>query len=160
MRLFLYILLTVASLRAFADEVVATSLPSPSDAVGVAHHTFNNGLAFQTDFKLSMKYPSNPVFAYYSGLLDKTWTSCNWGDGWTSFIDGTRNPAVRIHQIAHVWLKPAEKRFISLSVRYISSDKCTSEQPETDEQHVALVEYADADTAEISKLLELSCAVK
>jgi hypothetical protein len=140
-----------------AAEEQATSLPPPSSAVDVRHHTFNDGHAFQTNFKLAAKFPANPALTHYAATLDKSWSSCAWMGDWNHFLDGTKNPAVMIHQTGYVWLKPQAKRFIMLSVRYISSDKCAVERPENEEQHVVIVEYVDVDTSEVANQLGLSC---
>jgi hypothetical protein len=158
---FVLLLLTFSCYSfAFAAEEKTTSLSTPSEAVDVSHHSFNDGHAYQTDFKLTARFPANPALAHYAAVLDASWISCGWMKDWNHFLDGTKNPAVTVHQTGHVWLKPEAKRFIALSVRYISSDKCVGENPESDEQHVTIVEYIDVDASEVEKQLGLSCATK
>jgi hypothetical protein len=158
MRFALVLFAFACSSFALAGEEQATSLPTPASAVDVRHQSFNDGHASQTDFKLTAKFPANPALTHYAATLDKSWASCAWMEDWNHFLDGTKNPAVTIHQTGHIWLKSQAKRFIMLSVRYISSDKSAVERPETDEQHVVIVEYMDVDTIEVANHLGLSCA--
>jgi hypothetical protein len=142
----------------FAGETeVATPISTPVGAFDVARHSFNDGHAFQTDFKLIAKFPANPAFGLYAAKLDQSWTSCVWGKEWDHILDGRKSPPVMIHQTAHVWLNAAARRFIMLSVRYFSSDKCSVERPENDEQHVVIVEYTDVDPSQIRSQLGLAC---
>jgi len=62
-----------------------------------------------------------------------------------------------IHRTGDIWLKPDEKRFMMLSVRYISSDQCAEERPENDKHKIVLVEYDDADASEVIQRLGLTC---
>jgi hypothetical protein len=143
---------------AHAAETQTASIPVPSGAIDVTHRTFNGGHAFQTDFKLTAKFPANPALTHYSKLLDGSWKKCTWIKGWSHYLDGTRDPAVMIHEAGDIWLKPEAKRYIMLSVRYVSSDTCAGDRPENDQQKVVLVEYADVNTSDVRQELGLSCA--
>ena len=129
MRFFVFALVIASSWSALANEESATPLPTPSSAVDVGQHVFNDGHAFQTDFKLIAEFPANPALTHYAATFDKSWTGCAWMD-WNHFLDGTQNPPATIHQTGHIWLKPQAKRFIMLSVRYVSSDKCVRLAPD------------------------------
>jgi hypothetical protein len=141
----------------YADEA-ASVFPPPSGAVNVMNHTFNDGGAHQTDFVMHAKYPASPAYQHYSNAVGRTWQTCaGWGgDKWERYLDGSHGPLKTVHQQLHMWVNAASRRTLVLGVRYLSSDNC-GDDPESDEQHVVLVEYLDQDVPAIMKLYGVQC---
>ena len=55
-----------------------------------------------------------------------------------------------------MWVNPEKNRSIALSVRYYSSENYCG-KPDTDEQHVTVVEYVGESVDEQIKRLKLKC---
>ena len=134
-----------------------SNFPTPDAATQVAHRDLSDIWAYQTDFTLNVRYPSNVAYEHYSKVIGHPWHYCIWGGKkWESFIDATTKPHTRVHQQLHMWVDPKGKRTLALSMQY-RSNQLNARDPDNDSQWVALVEYVDTDVKETIKQLKLSC---
>jgi hypothetical protein len=151
----------VFSVTTHADDKRPTELPTPAKAQDVKRMSVMRGAAYETLFTLHSEFPANPSLELYSKALGQPWVSCTWGEAtWSHFIDGTKNPAMTVHQWLHMWINEKARRTIVLSVRYLSSDKCAEDRPENNEQHVVVAEYFDQEISEVLSNPQLACGSK
>ena len=144
--------LVVGSGQAFAQ----TSFPIPQDALHVAHRVLAEGKAYQTDFTLKTAYPSSSAFEFYAKAFGKPWYYCQWGNGWSSFIDATKDQSRRIDQQLHMWVDPKTKRSVALALRYYSN-KSAKGGPDNEDQQVVLIEHIGTDLKLEIDALKLKC---
>ena len=155
--------LRVVSIFAISLQLIActadykpTPLELPEGATNVEMFSIFQVSGHQTVFTIEVKYPANPAFTHVATQLDGSWELCDWIPEWQSFIDGTVEPEIRVHQQAFIWVKRSENRRLLLSSRYESA-RTWNGAPENDEQTVIVVEYFDDDVEDTIDWLNLSC---
>lgn len=133
-----------------------TGLPTPAGAIDVNELQLFDGQAHQTYFKMKVRFPGNPALEHYSNTIKGPWVRCDWSPEWHRFIDGTVTPNKTVHQQMYMWINRPAKRTLMLANRYYSSEGCTG-NPENDDQEVVLVEYMESDIDDTVAKLKLKC---
>jgi hypothetical protein len=157
MRTAIFFLAFVAiALAACEASEKPTKLPTPEGAINVKELQLFGGQAHQTYFKMKVRFPGNPALEHYSNVIKGSWVRCDWSPEWQRFIDGTVTPNKTVHQQMYMWINRPAKRTLMLANRYYSSEGCTG-NPENDDQEVVLVEYMGSDIDDTVAKLKLQC---
>ena len=108
-------------------------------------------------YKLHAKYPGSPALDHYRAMFRDSWQYCERNpSSWSAFFDATVQPERKIHQQLAVWVNREENQALFLSARYYSSVMCGVE-PETDEQHIVLVQGNARQGEELIGAWSLQC---
>jgi len=143
-----------ALLSACAQEPTAFDIPT--SATSVERFPILGGNAFQTEFTLEATYPRTPALEFYRDHFGTDWLLCEWsGSEWQSFIDAQGDIPLFVHQQLYMLVNRKAQREIMLSMRYISEQN--GSLPDSNIQHIVIVEYMNSDSSETIKRLELRC---
>jgi len=143
-----------ALLSACAQEPTAFDIPA--SAKSVERFPIFGGNAFQTEFTLEATYPQTPALEFYRDHFGTPWLLCEWsGSEWHSFIDAQRDIPLVVHQTLYMLVNRKAQREIMLSMRYISEQHRSL--PDSNVQHIVIVENMNSNASETIKRLELRC---
>ena len=145
-RLVIVLLLFVAADCSYAAE---PRYPTPPGARDARHVRLADTGGEQDFFVVSERYPSTAVLERYRKVFSQ-WTECKPAGGtWQSFgaVSGA-NPRF-VHQILREWVRPDNKSLVTVALFYRSEGAQFRARPDSDTQHVVLIEYATEDARRV-----------
>ena len=150
------IILVATALVACKSAEEPTRLPLPAGAIDVKEVQLFDGHAHQTYFKMKVRFPANLVLEHYSNVIKSPWVRCDWSPEWQRFVDATVTPNKTVHQQMYMWINRPAQRTLMLANRYYSSESCSG-NPENDDQQVILLEHMNEDINDTIASLKLRC---
>ena len=130
--------LALISGAAIADE---TRYPVPKGAIDVKHVRLADNGGEQDYFDVRLGYPSTRVVDHYRKVF-KSWIECKPSNEWALFSDRRGSNPIFVHQSVWHWVRSDDNAIVTLAIRYYSNGSEYRVKPDSDIQHVVLIEYA------------------
>ena len=127
------------ALLAGAAIADATRYPLPKGAVDAKHVRLGNG-GEQDYFDVRLAYPSTRIVNHYRKVFE-SWIECKPSNVWISFRDRRGSRPLFVHQSVWHWVRSDDNAIVTLAIRYYSNGSEYRVKPETDIQHIFLIEY-------------------
>lgn len=142
-------------------HALIAGLPVPSGASQVLSKQLDgNPKRQQLYFVVNGAYPSATPMEAFRRHFEKTgWKHCQGTmSTWNSFVDKSSNLAVRVHQIASIWVSLDNKAFAFVVGRYISRSEAPIDKPDNDEQRWTVVIHTEVNATLEAKELGYACS--
>ena len=138
--------LALISGAAIAD---ATRYPVPKGAIDVKHVRFTDSGGEQDYFDVRLAYPSTRIVNHYRKVFE-SWIECRPSKEWISFRDRRGPRPIFVHQSVWHWVRSDNNAFVTLAIRYYSNGSEYRVEPDSDIQHIFLIEYASPDARAVT----------
>ena len=140
------------------SQIEWTELPPPPKAINIDEYKRTLAKSRQVSYQLEIDFPDNSTIKYYDDQLGPGWIKCDGRQkGWQSFGDVSGEKPYNIHQNLQYWANFVEGRILCLSLRYYSELRKCRKSPDTNQQHVVILEIVPNDIKEDLEFLNLTC---
>lgn len=146
-------ILAVVAGTASAD---ATRYPLPKGAMDVKNVRLVDTGGEQDFFDVRLPYPSPRVLNHYRKVFG-SWVECRHRSLWESFADRTSPRPRYVNQLLWNWVRSDDQAIVTLAIRYYSDGSEYRVPPDSNIQHVVLIEYASPQARAIAEKMEATC---
>lgn len=142
-----------------AEKNLVSMFVVPEMAYDVKRITLGVENNQQLFFRIRRPYPSKDILNKYNNDLKLAgWTKCVGGkESWDYHRDASTSDHLFVHQIAHYWINRSEKKLAIIAITYYSKQMGEKQQPNNDEQNVAVLVQRDVNVDKERSTLSLSC---
>ena len=137
----------------------ATRYPVPKGAMDVKHVRLADTGGEQDYFDVRLAYPSTRVLNHYRKVFEN-WIECRNRSVWESFGERTGPHPRFVNQLLWNWVRSDDNAIVTLVIRYYSNGIEYRVPPDSNIQHVVLIENASPQARALAEKMGATCGPK